>query len=158
MKTIKPNNQGELILIDDEDFERVNQYDWYVTLNNYAIPIQILSICTDNTAHLARYILNYYGEFLIDHKDRDIFNNQKENLRKATRSQNGANRPKSINNTSGYKGVSWVNRDKRWIAQIGVNGQAIHIGSFRNKEKAALAYNEAAIKYHGEFAVLNKIE
>lgn len=54
-----------------------------------------------------RYILNYFGKLFIDHADMSRLNNQKENLRFCNNADNGKNRPKQLNNTSGYKGVSW---------------------------------------------------
>lgn len=95
--------------------------------------------------------------FLWDHKDRDIHNNQKENLRLATYQQSAANRSVQKNNKSGYKGVSWNSSRKKWYAFIVVDDRSIYLGSFCNPKNAAFAYNEAAVKYFGEFAVLNQV-
>lgn len=54
------------------------------------------------------------------------------------------------NNTSGFNGVSWKEKNKKWQASI--------IGIFEDKLEAARAYNKAALKYFGEFANLNAIE
>ncbi len=59
-------------------------------------------------------------------------------------------------NTSGYKGVS--KHHKKWRAYIVLKEKQIHIGLYRTKEDAALAYNEAALKYFGQFANLNVIK
>jgi hypothetical protein len=64
---------------------------------------------------------------------------------------------KMKNNTSGYKGVSWNSHAKAWAARITVRGRRVFLGSFDDPVEAAKAYNEAALEYHGEFAVLNKI-
>ena len=87
--------------------------------------------------------------------DRDPFNNQKSNLRYATRSQNKANAIQCTGK-AGYRGVT-KHRD-RWAAQITVNKRHIHLGVFLTREEAAEAYNLGAIKYFGEFAVLNEIK
>jgi hypothetical protein len=89
----------------------------------------------------------------IDHKDRDPLNNLEENLRVCTRSQNAQNKGKQSNNLSGQKGVSWNVRENKWEAFI----SGIYLGRFILLEDAARAYNAAAIKLHGEFAVLNEI-
>ena len=58
-------------------------------------------------------------------------------------------------NTSGYKGVSWHKRDNIWTANIKANGVKKHLGNFFCLVKAAKAYDDAAIKYFGEFAHTN---
>lgn len=93
----------------------------------------------------------------IDHKDRNKLNCLDDNLRICTNPQNNQNRGKQNNNTSGHKGVSWNKRYKKWEAKIRVNGKPVHLGYYSIIEDAARAYNTAAIKYHGEFAVLNVI-
>ena len=93
----------------------------------------------------------------IDHKDSNKLNNLESNLRIITDSQNQYNSKIRIDNTSGHKGVTWHKKMKKWQAQIMVNNKPIHIGYFDTKEDAARAYNAAAIKYHGEFAVLNEV-
>lgn len=89
----------------------------------------------------------------VDHQDRNTLNDKIENLRAADRSKNMKNRTSRKNSTSKYLGVC-LERGKYWKAQI--NSKLL--GYFKNEELAALAYNEAAIKHHGEFANLNKIE
>jgi len=95
---------------------------------------------------------------LVDHEDRNKLNNQASNLRPANRSQNGANRPKPDTGALGsYKGVSYDLAKERYRAVIRVNYKLIHLGWFRNARDAALAYNEAAADYFGEFALLNEV-
>lgn len=97
------------------------------------------------------------GEYVVDHvKGTD----HPLELRIATRSQNRCNSQssKTKNRTSKYKGVYWVKKDKRWGASIMVNGKRIYKTYLKTEIEAALKYNELAIKYHGEFAVLNVIE
>lgn len=58
-------------------------------------------------------------------------------------------------NTTGFRGVHWSKKDKTWMAGISYQGKSKHIGSFKTPEAAALAYNEAALRYHGDRAKLN---
>ncbi len=150
-------NSFEKILINDEDKERCLNHSWHKVTNDSGSAI-ITSDINGITTSLGRYILNYNGPLDIDHRDRNYLNNQKNNLRIATRQQNLANQPYYINNTSGYKGVTWHKKSKKWYAQIKVNRQHIHLGTFHDIKLAAKAYNDAAVKYFGEFAWLNKID
>jgi HNH endonuclease len=92
----------------------------------------------------------------IDHINGDCLDNRRENLRKATRSQNMANQPK-IGGTwsSHYKGVTWFKQRQKWRAQIKIEGRNHHLGLFINEDDAAKAYDEAAFQAFGEFAHLN---
>jgi hypothetical protein len=119
-----------------------------------------------------RLILNAPKGLEVDHKDFNGLNNTRENIRLCTRSENQKN--KKGYGTSIYLGVCLhrtrntytkkngfvVNKmsSPRYKAAINVDGKQRHIGSFKNEEDAARAYNEAALKYHGEFARLNVIE
>lgn len=91
-----------------------------------------------------------------DHRDGVKDNNRIANLRPSTPSQNGGNSRKSMRNTSGFKGVSFVHRkgrrEGRWVARISINRRSIHLGNFRTPEQAHAAYAAAAARLFGEFA------
>src|SRR5258706_7007996 len=93
---------------------------------------------------------------LCDHKDGNSLNNQRCNLRLATKQQNVMNSVKNSRNKSGYKGVCWHKSHQRWHAQIELDHHKIHIGYYRTSEEAYQAYCEAAIRYFGEFARIGK--
>jgi len=104
-----------------------------------------------------RVIINAPRHLLVDHINHNGLDNRKANLRTATIAQNNVNRAsyKTKNSPSKYKGVYWSKRDKKWQVQICHNNKRKHIGQFDNEIQAAKAYDEAAKKYHKEFAVLN---
>lgn len=89
-----------------------------------------------------------------DHIDRNKLNNRRSNLRVAAHSQNMCNR--QTRNKSGYRGVrpypSYKQSPTAWIAKIKVDGKQIYLGRFATAEEAHVAYCEAALLYHGEFA------
>jgi hypothetical protein len=98
------------------------------------------------------YVHNEYLEF-IDHRDCNPSNNAISNLRPANPSLNAGNSRISKRNTSGYKGVSWNKRKKRWQAYIHMpDGRQKTIGRFSRIEDAAEAYRKASLVRFGEFA------
>lgn len=116
-------------------------------------------VCIDRKLYLAHRLAWFYmtGGWPvddIDHIDRNRQNNKWANLREATRAQNMANLTKHKDSISGYKGVSWHKRGKKWHAQIRSNGTKFHLGLFSSKEEAYAAYVTAATKLHGEFVNL----
>jgi hypothetical protein len=88
----------------------------------------------------------------VDHINNIKNDNRIENLRLSTKSQNQGNTKKHTTNTSGYKGVCWHKKDKKWLAQIQHNGKNKYLGNFDNPEDAHAAYVAAAKKIFGDFA------
>jgi hypothetical protein len=106
------------------------------------------------TAHRVAWTI-YHGsepDGLIDHINGDPFDNRIANLRLCDTSLNGANRGPTKLNTSGFKGVTWHKRCRKWQAQIGVKGTHYFLGLFDDPAEAHAAYVAAAIKHFGEFA------
>lgn len=101
------------------------------------------------------YHHGYLPEFL-DHIDGDPSNDDIDNIRIATKSQNAMNRKKKLS-SSVYKGVSWKKSHMKWVAQIHIDGARKHIGIFDSEIDAAHAYDKAAIAAYGMFAKLNFI-
>jgi len=88
----------------------------------------------------------------VDHRDLNKRNNRYDNLRPASNSANGANRPRLANNSSGFKGVCFHKHTRKWVAQITHHRSVHHIGYFPTPEEAHAAYAAAAKVFHGEFA------
>jgi HNH endonuclease/AP2 domain len=88
----------------------------------------------------------------IDHKNRVRDDNRWENLRAASDVDNAHNKSICYRNKSGFKGVHWLPENKKWRAQIRLNGKVSHLGCFEELEEAASAYRKAAIAAHGQFA------
>jgi len=103
------------------------------------------------------YMMGKFPKDQVDHINHIKDDNRWCNLRECTHSQNLMNGKAYKNNTSGFKGVSWLKHAKKWQAQIMRNKKSTYLGVFKSKTEAAKIYNKAAKKYHGEFAHLNEI-
>lgn len=154
MKEIKLT-QGKVALVDDEDYERLNQFKWCAVFDRntfYAVRAKKRSEGKDRMIKMHWDILGLKG---VDHIDHNGLNCQKSNLRKCTHQQNMMNRTANKNSTSKYKGVSFVSSRNKWLASISTHGKAINLGRHDNEKDAALAYDKKAIELFGEFAYLN---
>ena len=150
--------QGLVAIVDDENFEYLNQYKWFANYNKRAKSYYALTQVKINgkffLKSMHRVIMNAQAGFVVDHVNHETLYNVKSNLRICTNSQNRMNSiAHRSNNTSGYKGVT--KESGRWRAQISLESKNLHLGIFDTPEEAAHAYDEAAIKYYGEFSNLN---
>jgi hypothetical protein len=144
-------------LCDKEDYELVKDYRWNITMHGY-IRTAIRIEGRQKILFLHRVILNCPEGFYSDHINRDRRDCRRKNLRICNKLENNRNLSKTKSKTSSrYKGVYWSSQAKRWVSSITVNYACLWIGSFKNEDDAAKAYNEAAIKHFGEFAALNEI-
>jgi|ERR1017187_1552034 hypothetical protein len=156
MRQIKLHNSSESITVDDEDFDRLSVFKWYLKPTGRSVfratsrALGTINISIGNEIMHTRHVV-------YDHIDRDCFNNQKSNLRVCSDSQNMANRGKFKNCTSKYKGVSWHKRDRIWSSMIMINRKPIYIGSFKSEIEAARAYDKKAFELFKEFACLNNV-
>jgi len=154
LKKIKLSN-GEFTLVDDKDFNYLNQFRWYLNgTSKYAIRYGKI----DNKPRVIfmhKEVMSISKGTEVDHINRRTLDNQKNNLRLCTRLQNQGNSEKYRTNKSGYKGVSWHKKSGKWQAYIG--DERKYLGIYKIKEEAALAYNNAARERYGEFAYLNHL-
>jgi hypothetical protein len=153
--------QGKVTLVDDNMFEYLSQWKWYVyKCGNkfYAARNIKVSKAKIRLMLMHRFITNNKNTKMhTDHINGNGLDNRTINLRICTHSQNLINRGASINNKTGYKGVSYDKNSNKFKAQIRVNKKNITLLTTNNPVDAARAYNNAAIKYFGEFAQLNVI-
>ena len=98
------------------------------------------------------YMTGGWPDGEVDHRDTDRSNDKWHNLRIATHSQNQSNVRLQKNNKSGYKGVSFSKRQKKWVAQITINGKQTNLGFYSTPIEAYSVYCEAACKHKREFA------
>jgi len=156
-------SKGKIALVDDEDYEWLSQWEWYY-FNGYVTRHQrkneYKNYSSRKRVWMHRAIFEHYELEIpvdkeIDHRDGNGLNNQKYNLRLATHQENQFNAKCHSKSLSQYKGVSWNKRDCKWQVCISINSKPTNIGQFKSEKEAALAYDNAARKYHGEFAHTN---
>src|SRR3954471_17566812 len=113
MATIKAANSDAVILIDDEDLERVGQHRWYVEGRGK----YVYATVANKNVFLHRFIVNETDPAIeVDHVDRNSLNCQKENLRRGTRTENAKNKQAGKNNKTGFRGVFLNQRTKLYQA------------------------------------------
>lgn len=98
------------------------------------------------------YVTGEWPEHDIDHRDGNETNNKFDNLRECSHSQNMGNRKVGVNNTSGFKGVSFHKKNQKWRAYITLDKRRRCLGYFDDPASAGDAYFKAAVELFGEFA------
>lgn len=125
------------------------------TVTNYGYrQIRVDGRCYRASRLAFLYMTGEWPSHEIDHRDNDPSNDRWSNLREATGSQNQANKRRQINNTSGYKGVTYHRDCARWQAQIMVHGRMRYLGLYDTREEAFAVRCSASRRYHGDFANL----
>jgi len=154
--------QGQRAMVDDEDYEGLNQHRWYAYFNpctqSFYARRNVYADGIGTTILMHRVILGAKKGEVVDHIDHVTLDNTKGNIRTCTHSQNGCNTRLSSYNSSGFKGVALAPRSTRYRAYITLNKKQMHLGVFDCKIEAAKVYNLASRMYHGEFSLINSME
>jgi len=142
--------------VDDEDYEYLSQFNWK-NKKGYAVRTVFIDRVRQYEITMSRELmgLDANNALQVDHINRNTLDNRKCNLRICTNAENAMNRGVPKNNTSGYKGVTWIARNNRWRSLIIINRKRKYLGYFESKIDAAIAYDIAALSHRGEFAYLN---
>lgn len=149
--------QNKVAIVDDEDYEVLSRHKWHAhkrASGFYAERSIRRADGTSITIGMHREIMNCPLGMQIDHANGDTLDERKSNLRTCDRSKNQANW-QAIWGVSKFKGVSYRKSSNKWRAYICPHNRTIHIGHFDSEIEAARAYDQAALKYFGEFAKLN---
>lgn len=150
--------RGMVALVDYEDYVVLSRYKW-LALKHYNSYVAARGVYNKETKKVKtvlmhRIITNCPNNFQVDHKNGNVLDNRKHNLRICTAKQNCQNRKTRIDNKLRVKGVT--KKNNKFAATIYINKKQIWLGVFDTIKQATMAYNKAAIKYFGEFARTNK--
>jgi len=158
-----PLTRGLFAMVDDADYEMLSRFKWRAergwkgTNTFYAITGQNKN--GRKAIYMHRLLVNVPRGMFVDHKNTNPLDNQRDNLRPATRLQNSFNLNKTRPSKSGYKGVflrpikSPISAAKPWYVRLRCKvGFKIHGGYFATAEEAARRYDELAHIHFGEFA------
>src|SRR5574344_500191 len=150
---IKSKKYGDFIaIIDLEDLDRVKKITWGVTksLRGDCFYVRGKYQVEDKWKNISlhRYIIDCPKNMVVDHINRNTFDNRKENLCICTTQDNNNNRGVFRRNSNKLKGAYYHNGSKIWYSILILNKQRIWLGTFKNELEAHKAYIQAK-KEHG---------
>jgi hypothetical protein len=152
-----PLTHGFVTIVDDGDYEYLNRRSWHACIKGPGKqPYARCSYRANGVrvnVYLHRLLLPTSRGIFVDHVNRDTLDNRRANLRPCTPSQSTTNQVSRKITRTGFRGVS--PRAGSFGAEIHRDGMAFWLGTFRDPIAAARAYDDAARRLHGEFAVLN---
>lgn len=152
--------KGKEAIVDDEDFVELNRTTWQVNRANqkeerFYVRRMIGPQEKRKCVYMHRQILNAPKGMFVDHRNNNPLDNRRSNLRLCTALESTQHRGAWGNNE--FKGVRKGTTSPNYYARIIVNKKQVHLGMFPTPQDAARAYNKAAKKYFGEFAVLSHV-
>jgi len=128
------------VIVDESLFEQLNRWRWHLGQDGYARRKEYVA-GRQHTIRLHRVVLGLApgegGE--VDHRNLNKLDNRRSNLRMCPRGakDNGQNKPRQGNNTSGYRGVTWHRGCGKWQAVVKLNGRSRYLGLFDSAQEAA---------------------
>ena len=137
-------------IVDNNMYYIIIKHTWCLNGRGY-----VQSKINGKIIRLHRFILDCYDELKVDHINGNPLDNRKINLRISTNKENGQNKTKIENCTSKYIGVCYHIKNKKWQADIKINGEKKYIGLFNTEEEAAKARDEYTKKYFPNFGKIN---
>lgn len=161
MAKIRISN-GKFTVCDEEDYANLSQYVWHEHSGGYAMRNGKNEKNRKRSYYMHRDILGLSKGEECDHINGDKLDNRRDNLRKATRSEQVINsHPSRFNSSCQWRGVRFLKGGRyvnRWAARLVKNGKMFYGGYYANPRMAALAYNELALKHFGpKFRFFNQV-
>ncbi len=153
MRSIPLGDSGCYTLVDDEDYDDLMRFHWFLHFAGYAHYQSNGRRGSHHNVFMHRMLTDAQKGDQIDHINQDKLDNRKCNLRICTAAENRRNHKVYSTNKSGFTGVSELGG--KWRAAIVKDYKQTHIGLFDTREDAAHAYDKVALELFGSFASLN---
>jgi hypothetical protein len=150
--------KGFVALVDDEDYEKVSEFNWFAAVGYAARDFNHIP-GKHRRVLMHRFILGLgYGDPReVDHINHNRADNRRSNLRVCLHEDNQRNQKAQVGKSSGFKGVYFRKDTYKWSAYIDFNWKRLWLGCFLTEEEAAKAYDRAALQHFGEFACTNEV-
>lgn len=158
MKEIPLTNSDLVAIVDDEDYDRVMMFDWAIYGTSDRIYVRRCLIGESKKISLGQFLLGYKKGLFVVCLNNNNLDNRRINLRYGDYQAQRTRKRIQTNNTSGYKGVSWIQRRNKYYSYIMIDKKTRSLGFYSCKECAAVEYNKAAKQNFGEFTRLNEIK
>lgn len=144
--------KGEVVVIDDEDFERASVFNWWIDSQGYVRTKKSIDGAS-RVIKLHRFLLGVADPSIyVDHISGDKKDNRKGNLRLCVQAQNTRNAKVKASSATQIKGVRWKPRNKKYEAKICIDRKAKYLGLYDTAEEAHEVYCLWADMLHREFA------
>ena len=151
--------KGQICYVSPHRYDRAIHFKWFAHWNRlsrkfYAARMDVLPNGDRYMIYMHRDFLglNYGNPIEGDHVDHNrTLDNTDKNIRLSDKHDQHHNQGKRLDNSSGYKGVSYVQSCKLWRAQIKINGKNKSLGYYKTSYEAYLAYCYTAAACHGDF-------
>ena len=149
-----PVGKGKVCTVDEADFADLSRFSWFLTPRGYVFRTEYRGDLCRRYHSLHRQImgLTHGDKRCVDHINGDRLDNRRSNLRVCTYQENQRNVGRVSRNKSGFKGVCWYSRERKWVAKITADKRTRVLGYFDDPELAREVYCLAADLLHGEFA------
>lgn len=164
---VNVSNSDLIYKIDIDDYNFAKEYTWNSDRAVTGYPYLIAKTkVNEEWTHIKFHIkvmekeinqymkeTGYQKRIIVDHKNGEVTDNRKSNLRIRTQSENNMNKGIQSNNNTGVVGVTWTKKARMWTSRISINNEDIELGSYYYFRNAVKARIEAENKYFGEHAL-----
>jgi hypothetical protein len=148
---------GEIVahtLVDDEDYETLNQDHWYLGGRGYVVRQVYMGrkdskeVRRGELMHRRICGLSKGDGLQVDHINRDKLDNRRENLRVVGGSAANSQNVPGGYGKSGIRGVHWIEAHKCWAARVVLDGRMHWGGHFTDIREAEAAVQEMRVRLH----------